>query len=106
LLVDESEWEALRGGKLVSVAAPIVKLHKNDKSFAISTNAATEIEFMAAIADQMDVEGPLSANLSFLAAVVDICCKLRGYKSNVIEHRVLVAGDWTPADVVETFAVR
>jgi hypothetical protein len=32
-----------------------------------------------------------------------VICKLRGYKANVIEHRVIVAGEWLPEDVVSVF---
>jgi hypothetical protein len=44
-------------------------------------------------------------NLSLhLPAIIDICCKLRGYKANVTEHRVIVAGEFIPDDVVEAFS--
>lgn len=44
--------------------------------------------------------------VTLLPSIVDICCKLRGYKANVTEHRVIVAGEWVPDDIVTTFSGR
>jgi len=97
----------------------IVKLHRNEKSAAISTNAATEDEFVreaiTVLADEFGwkdegVGGPFDADSIKLLRIVvpqiiDIACKLRGYKASVTEHRVLVAGQFVPDDVVEAFSI-
>ena len=36
-----------------------------------------------------------------LPHIVEVSCRLRGYKSDVIEHRVIVAGTVLPSDVVD-----
>lgn len=81
---------------------PVVKIHRSERATAISTNAATEQEFLSGFAAQQN--GPCDVVL--LTQLVDVCCKLRGYKANVIEHRVIVAGEWLPDDVVEVFTPR
>jgi len=94
------------------MASAIVQFHKDGDNMAISTNAATEQEFMAAaveaLADKID-SGDHMGDWEFqldrwLPQIVDVCCKLRGYKSPVVEHRVIVAGQWLPSDVVQIFS--
>ncbi len=63
----------------------VVKMHRNEKSSALSTNATTEEEFMREVAmllsrelgneEVADVAAILSTSLP---QIVDICCKLRG----------------------------
>lgn len=40
----------------------------------------------------------------WIPQIIDIACKLRGYKSAVHEHRVLVAGHWLPDELVSAFS--
>lgn len=40
----------------------------------------------------------------WLPQLVDICCKLRGYKADVHEERVIVAGYHLPAELMRAFA--
>jgi hypothetical protein len=87
----------------------VVRFHRNEKSTAISTNASTEQEFMAAIASAVAVEvigstDPEEILANLLPQIVEIACKLRGYKSNVTEHRVIIAGQIVPEDVVDVFS--
>lgn len=80
-----------------------VKIHMSTHgAVAISTNAGSEEAFLAALADE--VSSSDLPSMSLIPAIVDICCKLRGYKANVTEHRVIVAGEWLPDDVVEVFS--
>ncbi len=92
----------------------VTQFHKDGDSMAISTNAKTEAEFVDAVTEilaakieggehQHDWEFQLAR---WLPQIVDICCKLRGYKSDVTEHRVIVAGEWLPSDVVQAFSRR
>ena len=95
-----------------------IKIHKNDAGLveAISTNATDEAEFLMHAADELqhelerqlgtanDANGD-AALFGFVLAralpmVVDICCRLRGYKADVIEHRIIVAGRALPSDIV------
>jgi hypothetical protein len=89
----------------------VVKFHKDGNSMAISTDAASEAEFMAAVVETLaakidslehatDWEFQLER---WLPQIVNVCCKLRGYKADVTEHRVIVAGEWYPADMVQAF---
>lgn len=83
----------------------VAKIHRNDKGvLAISTNAANEADFLRAIAVPLALTSDVAALETLLSQVVDICCRIRGYKSNVAEHRILVAGEWLPEDVVEAFS--
>jgi hypothetical protein len=92
----------------------IVQLHKDGDNMAISTNAATEQEFMGEIASLLalkihagDHEGDWEFQLErWLPQIVNVCCKLRGYKADVTEHRVIVAGQWFPSDMVQAFTRR
>lgn len=84
----------------------VVKVHKGAR---LSTNAKTDQEFMALLGPALEKELVDAANLGdaltrFLPQVVEICCKLRGYKADVEEHRVIVAGEWLPDDVVEALS--
>jgi hypothetical protein len=90
----------------------IVKLHKDGDNMAMSTNAQSEQEFLTALLPELaarlehhadDLEFQLER---WIPQIVDLCCKLRGYKADVREHRVLVAGEWLPADIVEAFTPR
>jgi hypothetical protein len=93
-----------------------VKIHQGDKTSAMSTNAMDEPAFMAAAVETLEeliittqsggAQAVHDALEVFMPQVVDICCKLRGYKANVTEHRIIVAGEWVPDDVVAAFPSR
>lgn len=93
----ETEWETMRLK---------TEFFKNGDAMAIRTNAATEDEFIdsaAVILDRLIEGGKYDHDWDFqltrwLRQIVDITCKLRGYKADVDEQRVLTAGDVTPAE--------
>jgi hypothetical protein len=78
----------------------MIELYKDGDRMAILTDAPDEDTF---IRDMATVFGGLIEHGSFdydwefqfgywLPAIVDICCKYRGYKNNVAERRVLCSG--------------
>lgn len=103
----------------------VVRLHANASgSLAISTDAGSEDafvrEFASVIGDEFeDVQtgdnpeaqtgdGQRDKLIGVLRVAlplaIEIVCKLRGYKSQVSERRVLIAGEFVPEDVVRLFA--
>lgn len=77
-----------------SIMDATVKLYQSDEGFAIYTDAADERDFIeaaaAAVADEVIDQDAMAA---YLPRIVDIVCKLRGYKApTVIEKRVLISG--------------
>lgn len=100
-----------------------VRLHTNPDGLllAISTNAIDEADFLVAMADALqreiqttldEAEAHQVASLCglwgillhrALPHIVEVCCRLRGYKADVTEHRVIVAGAVVPADLVGLF---
>ena len=93
-----------------------VRLHRTNRSLAISTNASTEDEFVKAVVTALCDEiglmpddpngGPCDqGSIDLLHAaiphVIEIAAKLRGYKRAVIEHRVLGTGSLVPDDIVD-----
>lgn len=107
------------------IAMANVRLHKDEVGLvtAMSTNATSEEDFLAEVHDVLQEElrvcvfepfsndRGLAANVDkfgFVLArslkhVVEICCKLRGYKADVAEHRIILAGRMVPGDVVGAF---
>lgn len=82
----------------------IVRFHQSENgSKSISTNAGSEESFLreveSALAQRVQSEGEFAQG--WLKPICDIVCKLRGYKADVTEHRVIVAGEWVPDDVVD-----
>ncbi len=69
-------------GKEVSVIRGDVRLHKEGDQFAVSTNTSDERDFLDGVA-------------SALAGL-----EMRGYRADVIEKRVIIAGAWLPNDHV------
>jgi hypothetical protein len=73
---------------------------KSGDAMSIRTNAATEADFLASVAEGLTslIEGGKFAGdwdfqlRYWLPQIVDITCKLRGYKADVDEQRVLIAG--------------
>jgi len=73
---------------------------KSGDSMAIRTNARTEDDFIRSASEVLDemIENERFAGdwefqlFRWLPQIVDIACKLRGYKADVQEERVLIAG--------------
>lgn len=77
-----------------------VRLHRDGDKFAVSTNADTERDFLdGAAAALADLVASAEDMARWLPLVVDVAAKLRGYKADVIERRLIVAGAWLPSDV-------
>lgn len=81
-----------------------VRLHREGSQFAISTNADNERDFIDgashAIGRLLSESLDMEQIAHWLPLVVDVACKLRGYKADVIEKRLIVAGAWLPSDAV------
>jgi hypothetical protein len=97
----------LEQGEKTQVGSDVVRFHDVNGVRKISTNAMTEEMFLREVEGQLRARvqsvGELEAG--WLLPVCEIVCKLRGYKANVGEHRVLVAGgEWVPEDVVDAIA--
>jgi hypothetical protein len=73
---------------------------KSGDAMSIRTNASTEGDFLTSVAGgltQLIDGGTFAGDWEFqlqlwLPQIVDIACKLRGYKADVDEQRVLIAG--------------
>jgi len=84
------------------------ELHKDGDCMGVVTSAATEDEFIGdfsrlleALIDTAEYGGDWLFQLQrWLPAMVDICCKYRGYNSQVQERRVFSAGAMTPRNPV------
>lgn len=75
------------------------RLHRNGEQFAISTNADTERDFLDGVASALaGLDSTANELAQWLPLIVDITAKLRGYKADVIERRLIVAGAWLPDD--------
>ena len=80
--------------------ATTVRLYKNGEQTCIWTNAATEDEFqrhfvqaLAQVIKSGNVDDWRGHLAHWLPQMVDICCKLRGYRAETVaEERVLIAG--------------
>jgi hypothetical protein len=79
----------------------MIELFKDGDTMAIRTDCQTEsvfiTEFSELLANVID-EGAYSGDWEFqlgiwLPQFLEICCKYRGYKADVEEQRVIVAGD-------------
>jgi len=82
-----------------------VKLHREGERFAISTNAESERDFLDGTAAALAELLPSSEELArWLPLVVDVAAKMRGYKADVIEKRVIIAGAWLPSDTASVVA--
>lgn len=83
----------------------LIQLFKNGTAMAIATEAKDEREFLDELSlmlgqaiEEEKYAGEWEHHLSkWLPQAVDICCKLKGYKTeSVREKRVLIAGDVEP----------
>lgn len=82
-----------------------VRFHREGDKFAISTNTESERDFLDGAAAALAELIPSAEELSrWLPLVVDISAKMRGYKADVIEKRLIVAGAWLPADTASIVA--
>jgi hypothetical protein len=81
----------------------MVKFFKDGKALALQTDAQTEQhftrDFAIALQDFMtgqNFEGQHEIE-TYLHNFAEICCKMRGYKAEVKEQRLLTVGDINPA---------
>lgn len=82
-----------------------VRFHRDGEQFAISTNTETERDFLDGSAAALAELVPSAAELAkWLPLIVDISSKIRGYKADVIEKRLIIAGAWLPADTAAIVA--
>lgn len=82
-----------------------VRFHREGENFAISTNTETERDFLDGAAAAMAELIPNADELShWLPLIVDVSAKMRGYKADVIEKRLIIAGAWLPADTASIVA--
>lgn len=82
-----------------------VRFHHEGDKFAISTNTDTERDFLDGVASALAELKPGAEELArWLPLVVDISAKHRGYKADVVERRLLVAGAWLPSDTASIVA--
>ncbi len=85
--------------KKTTSSGSLVELYENYESrkFAVSSKADNEKEFLVEIADVMATTPSSDWNTrlkELLPLIVEMCCKYRGYKTDVVvERRELVAGD-------------
>ena len=76
-----------------------VRFHRDGDRFAISTNAESERDFLDGAAAALSELLPTAEeNARWLPLIVDVAAKMRGYKADVIEKRLIVAGAWLPTD--------
>lgn len=84
-----------------------VKLHREGDEFALSTNATDERVFLSgaahalhgALAPESSMQEFTEALEPWLVQIVDVACKLRGYKAPLVdEQRVLTTGRISPSD--------
>jgi hypothetical protein len=82
-----------------SKGRPMIEFFKNGDALAIRTDAQTENEFFDGLADAIqqmsngEMKNDLEYHLRFwLPQAFEILCKLRGYKADVQEKRILMAG--------------
>ena len=79
----------------------MIELFKDGDNMAIRTDCQSEDQFMnefshllSGLIDEGSYQGDWEFQLSiWLPQCIEICCKYRGYKADVEERRVLVAGD-------------
>lgn len=82
-----------------------VRFHHDGDRFAISTTADTERDFLDGVAVALSQLSASAEELAlWLPLVVDVACKLRGYKADVVEKRQIVAGAWLPSDTAAVVA--
>lgn len=96
-IVQQNEDLSRLGGKTM------IKIFKDGKHLAIQTNAINEndftVNFAIALQDFMtgsQYEGNHEI-ATLLKGYTEICCKLRGYKAEVMEQRLLTVGAIYPA---------
>lgn len=76
-------------------------LHKDGENYAIVTTAENEQDFRTQFAQALSGVIAGATDLAFeieawTKPAYEIVCKLRGYKSDVIEQRTLIAGHLDP----------
>lgn len=85
--------------KKISSIGNLVDVYEDleNRKFAVASKAATESEFITEVAQAISANHDPSWAVrlrELLPLVVDMCCKYRGYKAELVyERRELVAGD-------------
>ena len=88
------------------MARPYVKLYKDGDNMGVETNVSDEREFfdllsqkLGQLIDDDRFKGDWEFQLmGWLPKAFEIVAKIRGYKSDVVEERVLYAGAAFPTD--------
>lgn len=76
-----------------------VRLHRDGDQFAVSTNTDNERDFIDGASSALaGLDCDANELSKWLPLLVDVACKLRGYKADVVEKRVIIAGAWLPND--------
>lgn len=97
MVLDDAPIRTVR--KEVDMIRGEVRLHREGEQFAVSTNAETERDFLDGVASALAGQDCEANELSkWLPLIVDVACKMRGYKSDVTEKRIIIAGAWLPND--------
>ena len=85
--------------KKISSIGNLVDVYEDleNRKFAVASKAGTEAEFITEVAQAMSANHDPSWAIrlrELLPLIVDMCCKYRGYKAELVyERRELVAGD-------------
>ncbi len=97
MILDDSPLRVLT--REVAMVRGEVRLHRDGEQFAVSTNAETERDFLDGMASALASQDCGAGELAkWLPLIVDVTCKMRGYKADVQEKRVIIAGSWLPND--------
>lgn len=109
-VLDENFHKAVEGiQEIKSKGKKMLEFYEDEKGSGIRSNAKDEREFLdwaAKLISQiivpnaqiegMDIEGCTEhwegMLKNFLPRIIEICCKYRGYKSEVMEQRILISG--------------
>lgn len=81
----------------VEAGAPRVSVYISGRDVSVVTDAADETEYLPAFVDAYErLDGGVSreARVKAVRAAFDILSKLRGYKADVLERRMIAAGRW------------
>jgi len=118
-LKDLNQWEfdnwiksRIDSVKERRMPAAIVKFYKDGDNMSISTNASSEEQFLdeaiAQLAQKIEA-GEHTGDWLFqlerwIPQLIEVTCKLRGYKADVFEERIITSGHYLPAEVVKAFS--
>jgi hypothetical protein len=106
--VDEWEWEDVplprKGQAMAGAYEATLQVYRNEHGISLVTDATTLDGFNASIA-KVDWAGLSEYDRGKLVEQVEeIACKLKGYKSDVTERRLLIAGQSMPPAIDMVFS--